>query len=421
MSKRLLACAVVALCVAAVHLPAAQDQDDAKSRKTVRDPVYTAAQAERGRLVYEEHCVTCHLADLDGSANPTAGARGAPLVGTRFVQDFGESKVSALFNKMKRDMPSGRPGTLTDEQYLDVATYVLHRNRFPAGSAELTSDIADSVWIPGAGGGEGLQNYTFVSSVGCLHQDPTRSWLLTNAEELKKTEPSASATVDPAAAYEATRRVHVPPARCDQPQPRTAQRAQSARDRPHGATGCGNTRECHNASDGRRVVRQLTGLIVTSAAIWMVCVLYAAAAPSPGVQSPGVQSPEVQSPESKVQSLQTQTVWSGVYSEAQAYRGEKVADTTCIGCHGPKLDGGDSGPKLVGETFLANWSSQSVGELFNWLREAMPAEAPGTLSKDDAAAVIAYILKLNQMPAGKVDLSTEPEVLNRINIAADKP
>ena len=140
------------------------------------------------------NCVTCHLADLDGSANPTAGARGAPLVGTRFVQDFGESKVSALFNKMKRDMPSGRPGTLTDQEYLDVATYVLQQNNFPAGSAELTVDIADSVWIPGAGGAEGLQNYTFVSAVGCLHQDPTRSWLLTNAEELKKTEPSAAAT-----------------------------------------------------------------------------------------------------------------------------------------------------------------------------------------------------------------------------------
>ena len=51
-----------------------------------------------------------------------------------------------------------------------------------------------------------------------------------------------------------------------------------------------------------------------------------------------------------------QTVWSGVYSEAQAYRGEKVADTTCIGCHGAGLTGGDSGPKLVGEKFLANWS-----------------------------------------------------------------
>ncbi len=175
------------LCVAVVAA-----QDDAKSRKTVREPVFTAAQAERGKLVYEANCVTCHLEDLEGSANPTAGARGAPLVGTRFVQDFGESKVSALFNKMKRDMPSGRPGTLSDQEYLDVTTYVLQKNKFPAGAADLTTDVADAVWIPGAGGGEGLQNYTFVSSVGCLHQDPTRSWLLTNAGELKKTEPSAA-------------------------------------------------------------------------------------------------------------------------------------------------------------------------------------------------------------------------------------
>ncbi len=118
---------------------------------------------------------------------------------------------------------------------------------------------------------------------------------------------------------------------------------------------------------------------------------------------------------------QPQTVWSGVYSEAQAYRGEKVADTTCIGCHGPKLDGGDSGPKLVGETFLANWSTQSVGVLFDWVREAMPAEAPGTLSRDDTAAVIAYILQLNKMPPGKQDLSTEREALGRIVIVTDKP
>ena len=50
----------------------------------------------------------------------------------------------------------------------------------------------------------------------------------------------------------------------------------------------------------------------------------------------------------------------------------------------------------------------------------MPAEAPGTLSKEETAAVIAYILKLNKMPAGKVDLSTDREALGRINIVADK-
>jgi mono/diheme cytochrome c family protein len=179
------------LCAAVAARPAAQET---VARKTVREAVYTDAQAERGKKVYEANCVTCHLPDLDGSANPDAGARGAPLVGTRFVQDFGESKVSALFNKMKRDMPSGRPGTLTDQEYLDAAAFVLHRNRFPAGATELTEEIAGEFWIPGAGGAEGLQNYTFVTALGCLHQDATRSWLLTSAQALTQTDPAAGAT-----------------------------------------------------------------------------------------------------------------------------------------------------------------------------------------------------------------------------------
>ena len=119
---------------------------------------------------------------------------------------------------------------------------------------------------------------------------------------------------------------------------------------------------------------------------------------------------------------QTQTsVWSGVYTEGQEYRGEKVADTTCIGCHGPVLDGVDSGPKLVGEVFLANWSSQPVSELFDWIREAMPPEAAGTLSKEDTAAVVAYILKQNKMPAGKQPLPIESDELRRIQMSDVKP
>jgi hypothetical protein len=57
----------------------------------------------------------------------------------------------------------------------------------------LTEETAGGFWIPGAGGAEGLENYTFVTTVGCLHQDPTRSWLLTSAQGLKKTEPASGA------------------------------------------------------------------------------------------------------------------------------------------------------------------------------------------------------------------------------------
>ena len=151
-------------------------------------------------------------------------------------------------------------------------------------------------------------------------------------------------------------------------------------------------------------MRQLTGtrLVCAGAVVWALCLTCVAAG--------------------QAQTQQTaQTIWSGVYTEAQAFRGEKVADTLCAGCHGPGLNGGDSGPKLVGEMFLANWSSQSAGELFGWMREAMPADAPGTLSKEDASAVLAYILQLNKMPAGKQALSTDVEELNRIEIVADKP
>ena len=185
------------VCAVLAARPAAQEP---AARRTVREPVYTEAQADRGKKVYEANCVTCHLPDLDGSANPDAGARGAPLVGSRFVQDFGESKVSALFNKMRRDMPSGRPGTLTDQEYLDATAFVLQRNKFPAGTVELTEESAGEFWIPGAGGAEGLANYTFVTTVGCLHQDPTRSWLLTGAQELKKTDPAAAGASQPAVA-----------------------------------------------------------------------------------------------------------------------------------------------------------------------------------------------------------------------------
>ena len=81
----------------------------------------------------------------------------------------------------------------------------------------------------------------------------------------------------------------------------------------------------------------------------------------------------------------------------------------------------DSGPKLVGDEFLTNWATQPVSELFDWIRQAMPPDAAGTLSKEDAAAVVAYILKQNKMPAGKQALPSESEELRGIAMTATKP
>ena len=197
MYKVLLAsAALIGVTVAAVSA----QQAEPLRRTVMRNPAFTTAQAERGHQAYADNCTGCHLAGLDGSANPTANARGAPLMGPRFVQDFGEAKVADLFNKMKRDMPAGKAGTLTDQQYLDIAAYILQQNKLPTGQAELTVDSATDVWVPGAGGAEGLVDYTYVSGVGCLQHDPSGSWLLVKAQELKKADATATALAPAAAA-----------------------------------------------------------------------------------------------------------------------------------------------------------------------------------------------------------------------------
>jgi len=119
--------------------------------------------------------------------------------------------------------------------------------------------------------------------------------------------------------------------------------------------------------------------------------------------------------------MQPSNVWSGVYSEAQAYRGEKVADTVCLGCHGAGLEGGDSGPRLVGEHFLSAWNNRSVGELFDFIFETMPENAPRTMRKEDIASVIAYMLQHNDIPASRQELSAERDALAQITIFATKP
>ena len=76
MHNLVFAFAGLVFCAAVAARPAGQET---VARKTVREGVYTEAQAERGKKVYEANCVTCHLPDLDGSANPDAGARGSEV------------------------------------------------------------------------------------------------------------------------------------------------------------------------------------------------------------------------------------------------------------------------------------------------------------------------------------------------------
>jgi S-disulfanyl-L-cysteine oxidoreductase SoxD len=117
-----------------------------------------------------------------------------------------------------------------------------------------------------------------------------------------------------------------------------------------------------------------------------------------------------------------ETVWNGVYNAAQVKRGEALSITHCVICHGEQLLGNEA-PGLVGPDFLASWTTQTVGDLFDRVKKTMPEDHPGRLSDQEDADVVAYILSLNGFPAGEKELPTDISVLNRIRITgkADTP
>src|SRR5262245_29193035 len=119
---------------------------------------------------------------------------------------------------------------------------------------------------------------------------------------------------------------------------------------------------------------------------------------------------------------QQKSVLDGVYTAAQAERGKKVYTDTCEVCHGAKLTGTDAGgPTLTGPDFINGWKDMSVGALLNKINMDMPSNAPGTLTPEQYADALAYVLSVNKYPAGQAELPTKPEDLGPVRMAAPKP
>jgi mono/diheme cytochrome c family protein len=117
----------------------------------------------------------------------------------------------------------------------------------------------------------------------------------------------------------------------------------------------------------------------------------------------------------------SRSVWDGVYTDEQARRGEQGYAQKCAACHGAQLLGADEAPALAGAQFLSNYNGQAVDDLFERIRVSMPAEKPGSLSRQQIADIVAYIFRFNSFPAGSKELSTQAEVLKQIRIVATKP
>jgi len=110
------------------------------------------------------------------------------------------------------------------------------------------------------------------------------------------------------------------------------------------------------------------------------------------------------------------SVWDGVYNEDQSKRGKALYAKECANCHGEELSGGEEAPPLAGEAFLSNWNGLTVGDLFDRIRKSMPLIKPGSLSRQQNADVLAFMLAVNHFPPGKTELSQQTEVLKQIRI-----
>ena len=99
-----------------------------------------------------------------------------------------------------------------------------------------------------------------------------------------------------------------------------------------------------------------------------------------------------------------------IYTSAQAAEGRDIYDGRCKSCH--------TAISHTGPPFRANWDKRPLSDLWDYILEKMPKDAPGTLDPDEYTKVLAYILRMNGMPAGQDDLSSDKKLLKTIRIDA---
>ena len=114
----------------------------------------------------------------------------------------------------------------------------------------------------------------------------------------------------------------------------------------------------------------------------------------------------------------TRSVNEGVYTADQAKNGEGLYKEQCASCHGEMLEGSGPMPPLVGPDFAKNWQGKTVAELFEKTHSSMPATAPGSLTEQQTADILAYIFSVAKYPAGTTELQATAEPLKAITLDA---
>jgi mono/diheme cytochrome c family protein len=103
------------------------------------------------------------------------------------------------------------------------------------------------------------------------------------------------------------------------------------------------------------------------------------------------------------------TANDGVFTAAQADRGEATFKEQCASCHAPA--------DFTSDDFLKKWTGKPLHALYETVAETMPMDNPGTLKPQQYADLVSYILKLNKFPAGQEELKSDADGLKAISFA----
>jgi mono/diheme cytochrome c family protein len=117
---------------------------------------------------------------------------------------------------------------------------------------------------------------------------------------------------------------------------------------------------------------------------------------------------------------QDKTTLDGVYTQAQAARGEAVYTKSCVSCHQADLAGDGMAPSLAGKDFNNDWVDQTMSDLFERTRISMPGDKPGSLQPNEVADVLAFLLSKATFPAGQAELPADAAALKGIKFVAPK-
>ena len=128
---------------------------------------YTEDQFERGEVLYQKECALCHGLELDDGAAPA-------IVGSTFRKTWSMlgANVAELYNRIATTMPPRQDNFLSEDQNLDILSYLLGRNNVLRGTEALRNDYDYLAAIPIARGDETLDiSVTFIE--GLYGMEPT--------------------------------------------------------------------------------------------------------------------------------------------------------------------------------------------------------------------------------------------------------